>query len=120
MAQKCQISRVKNWSKLESRVGPSMLRNIIGPTVVSRAGSFLTFFWSLFQISFSLQKEEHYTKGKNQKKKKRKTWTNPLTQERPFSDQSVTAENEALENRFLVFYLWHRLLGSSGCEAGTF
>ena len=30
------------------------------------------------------------------------------------------AENEALENKCLVFHLWHRLLGSIGCEAGIF
>ena len=29
--QKIQNSKVKNWSKLKLKIGPSMLRNIIGP-----------------------------------------------------------------------------------------
>ena len=36
MAQKCQKGRVKAWSKVESKLGPSMLRNIIGPRFDSK------------------------------------------------------------------------------------
>ena len=59
--QKRQKGWVKTWSKVESKLGPSMLRNIIGPSFDSKNGNvvLLFFFW---RISFSLQKEEELWK----------------------------------------------------------
>ena len=65
MAQKYQISWVKNWSKHKSKIGPSMLRNISGPVLNGQCGIFFLFF-----LSVSLQKRR--IAGK---KGKRKSWT---------------------------------------------
>ena len=38
-------SKVKNWSKLKLKTGPSMLRNKIGPVFNARDGSFFVSFF---------------------------------------------------------------------------
>ena len=79
-ANTCQISWVKNWSKLESKIGPSMLRDIIGPILDSRKWSFLTTFWDLF---FEKKNPSHCRKKILKKAKKGQLGT-ILTQKRQF------------------------------------
>ena len=40
MAQKCQTLKVKNWPKHTSKIGPSKLRNLIGPVFDIKNGQF--------------------------------------------------------------------------------
>ena len=51
----------KNVKKVESKIGPSMMRDIIGPIIDSNNGIFV--FW---KISFSLQKEEDFLEKNKQ------------------------------------------------------
>ena len=51
-----------------SKLGPSMLRNIIGPGFDSKKGNFCSFLQ--FFISLSLQKEEIFEKRKWKKRRK--------------------------------------------------
>ena len=65
---------VKTWFKVESKLGPRMLRNIIGPSFDSNNG-IISFFLggggiSWKQVSFSLQKEEDLWKTKQEKMRK--------------------------------------------------
>ena len=68
--KKKQNSKVKNWSKLKSKTGPSMLRNIIGPVFDFNLLSFLLFFLLFFQKSSSFCRENEIFKNKKAKKKK--------------------------------------------------
>ena len=43
LSQKLVEAWVKTWSKLESKIGPSMLRNIVGPVFDSRKWTFWPF-----------------------------------------------------------------------------
>ena len=57
---------------VESKLGPSMLRNKIGPSFDSKNGVFWAFFFGsfFFKSSFSLQKEEDFEKQKKKKNRK--------------------------------------------------
>ena len=65
-AKQCQKSWVKTWSKVASKLCPSMLRKIIGPSFDSKKGIFIFFLQNFLKIAFSLQKE------KLKRKKRRK------------------------------------------------
>ena len=84
---KCPKGWVKTWSKVESKLGPSMLRNIIGPSFDTKKGNFVfsLFFW---MISPSLQKEEDFWKTK-----KGQICTKVLTPQRPCLDQVKTLQH---------------------------
>ena len=58
---KNQISGAKAWSKVESKIVPSMLHNILGPIFESRKWSFLMFCWALVfeKMELALLKEEY-------------------------------------------------------------
>ena len=56
--QKCE-NWVKNLSKVESKICPSMLRNIVGQIFASKTWYFLSSSF-LKRISYSLQKEEYF------------------------------------------------------------
>ena len=63
-----QNSKVKNWSKLKLKTGPSMLRNIIGPVFNFRNYAFCC-FWLIFQKISSFCRENEIFKIKNKKNK---------------------------------------------------
>ena len=75
MAQKCQIPWVKNWSKVESKIGPCMLRNIIGSIFDSKNGHFWPSLGARFLRNFLFAAEKRRF-SKTKKQKERKNWTN--------------------------------------------
>ena len=62
------------WSKVASKCGPSMLRNIIGPHFDSRNGVFFSLFLLVFLKNLILPAERRRFL-KNKTEKKEKTWT---------------------------------------------
>ena len=81
----------QNAKKVESKLGPSMLRNKIGLSFDPPKRVMFVFFCSLFlKISSSLQKEEYFWKTKAQKLIKH--WPS-LTQKRLFLDQVLTLQH---------------------------
>ena len=74
---------VKHWSKLAFKIGPSMLRNKIGPVLTLELGHCL-FLFLFLKILFFLQGERDFQKHKKKlgpvsNTKKGKHWTSFLT-----------------------------------------
>ena len=62
---KKQSSKVKNWSKLKLKTGPSMLRNIIGPVFNSKNVFFWLFCLLVFQNPLLSAGRMRFSKLKN-------------------------------------------------------
>ena len=62
-AKTCQKGWVKTWSKVESKLGPSMLRNIIRPSFDSKKRYCLSFF--LLKSHSSCRKKKIFERKKN-------------------------------------------------------
>ena len=60
--KKKQISKVKNWSKLKLKIGPGMLRNIIGPVFNFRNCVVFVVFACFSKVLFFLQGEWDFQK----------------------------------------------------------
>ena len=97
---KCQKGWAKTWSKVVSKLGPRMLRNIIGPRFDSKNGSFV--FFSFWKISFPLQKEDDFLT----KKHKMKTWTKLWLQNGNFWTKSCL-----YSMHIYIYMLWCYYLG---------
>ena len=71
--KKKQNSKVKNWSKLKLKTGPSMLRNIIGPIFNFRnCICFCCLLLLVFQKTSSFCRENEIFKNKKKNKQKNK------------------------------------------------
>ena len=80
------------WSKVASKCGPSMLRNIIGPHFDSRNGVFFPFFLLVFLKNLILPAERRrFLKNKTQKKEK--TWTTFWLKKRQILDHILTLQH---------------------------
>ena len=72
MAPKCQKGWVKTWSKVESKLGPSMFATKLDQVLTQQMVSFIFFFVHFFE-NLILPAEEEYFETKKQKQKK--NWT---------------------------------------------
>ena len=88
MAQKCQEGWDKAWSKVESKLGPSMLRNIIGPSLDSRMVICVFFFFFLWKSHCPCRNKTIFGKEKGKISK-----LGPSVDSKgPFLDQVLTLQ----------------------------
>ena len=92
--QKCEKGWVKNLSKVESKICPSMLRNIIGQMFDSKNGSFcLIFLFLLLLKNLILPAERRRCLKKKQiRKTKRKHWTDFWLKKGQILDRFLTLQ----------------------------
>ena len=121
---------VTNLSKVESKLCPSMLCNTFGQILDSKNGNCLSSFFLLWQISFSLQKDEFFRKKKKKRgnkktnwtdvySKKAKSWTDVWLKEGQILDRFLTLQHTHIYIYIYLFYFFFFFWGGGGGWGGN-
>ena len=95
MVKHCQTCWAKTWSKVKSKLGPSMLRNIIGPSFDSKNGKYV--FICLSHLP--AERKVFLKKTGNEEANSDQV----LTLKRPFLDQVLTLQHACIYTSIYIY-----------------